>query len=322
MIDMLLALSLTAATVADAEGCADHPAISRYPGMQLAWCETQNFTPFRVPLGPVTGYRTIGTWEDTEGRLTRNFYAYRGEDRTHAEVWKNISDALKEAGFEIVAEGLYPDSNVRGEVGGRSWQDVYFRNNELKAGGAPVATMLAGTATSGGSGAVVASRERADDTLYVVVNVEQHSDRDIGVLIDVMETKPAETGLVVADAEAMGRDIEERGRTVIEGLMFAHDDDALLPGSDPALTEAARLLAAMPDKSFYVVGHTDATGTHAYNMKLSADRAHSVREALVERFGIAPERLIAAGVGPLSPVLTNSSDGGRAKNRRVELVEQ
>lgn len=322
MIELLAAMSLAAATFTDADGCEDHPAISRYPGMELSWCDKENFIPFRVPLGPVTGYRTIGEWEDTEGRLTRNFYAYNGTDRTHSEVWKNISDAVKEAGFEVLAEGFFPESNVKGDVGGRGWQDVYFRTNPWKSNGGPVNTMAAGTSTTGGSGAVVAMKERADDTLYVVINVEQHSASAIGMLVDVMETKAAETGLMVANAEAMGEDIAELGRTVIEGLMFAHDDAALLPESEPALSEAAKLLKAMPDKAFYVVGHTDATGTYAYNMKLSSDRAMSVREALVERFGIAPGRLVAAGVGPLSPVFTNSSEGGRSKNRRVELVEQ
>lgn len=311
----------TALLLADAEGCADHPAVSRYPGMELAWCATQNYIPFRVPLGPVTGYRTIGAWHETEGRLTRNFYVYEGADRTHSEVWRNMSDAIRSGGFEIVAQGLFPETNVKGDVGGRSWQDVYYRENPWQARGA-VNSLLAGTSSSGGSGAVVARKERADDTIHVVVTVEQHSADQIGLLIDVMETKPAETGLVVANAEAMGQDIEEFGRTIITGLMFDHDTSTLLPDSKPALTEAARLLGTMPGKAFYIVGHTDMTGTHAYNMKLSADRAIEVRRTLIEDFGIAPERLEAAGVGPLSPLFTNGSSGGRAKNRRVELVER
>ncbi|MEM9840101.1 MAG: OmpA family protein [Pseudomonadota bacterium] len=322
MIELLAALSLTAATFADAEGCTDHPAITRYPGTELTWCTTENFIPFRVPLGPVTGYKRIGEWEDTEGRLTRNFYQYSGTDRTHSEVWKNMSDAVKEAGFEVLGEGLFPESNVKREIGGRSWQGVYFDTNKWKSGGGPVNTLLGGTSTSGGSGAVVAKKERADDTIYVVINVEQHSAESVGVLVDILESKAAETGLVVANAEAMGKDIEELGRTVIEGLMFAHDEAALLTESEPALEQAAQLLRTLSDNSFYVVGHTDATGTYAYNMKLSSDRAYSVREALVERYGIDSDRLVAAGVGPLSPVFTNSSEGGRSKNRRVELVEQ
>jgi len=316
---MLGALALAAAE--DAEGCADHPAVSRYPGTDLDWCVTENFRPYRVPLGPVTGYRAIGDWEDAEGRLTRNFYLYRGEDRTHAEIYANFRDALGEAGFEILGAGMVPENGRSGEIGGRAWQDVVFRENAWSANGAPVNALLAGTSTSGGSGAVVAKKTRAEDVLYVVFNIEQHASDTVAMLVDVLETKAAETGLVTANAEAMGKDIEELGRTVLSGLFFEHDKAVLKPESTPALEEAAKLLASRPEADFYVVGHTDATGTFAYNMKLSADRAAAVREALVETYGVAPDRLQSAGVGPLSPVFTNASEGGRAQNRRVELVE-
>ncbi|MEM9234187.1 MAG: OmpA family protein [Pseudomonadota bacterium] len=323
MAALTAAFALTSfAGAEDAEGCADHPAVSRYPGTELQWCTVENYMEYRVPLGPVTGYRTIGEWEDTEGRVTRNYYAYNGTDRTHAEVYANFKEALEEGGFDILATGVFPASQVSREIGGKGWQGVVFAENAWSANGAPVNALLAGTSTSGGSGAVVAKKVRADDIIYVVFNVEQHSEDVVAMLIDVVETKPAETGLVVANAEAMGKDIEEKGRTVIEGLMFDHDKATLKAESKPALDEAAKLLEAMADKSFYVVGHTDSTGTFAYNMKLSADRAAAVREALVEQYGISPDRLQSAGVGPLSPVFTNASDGGREKNRRVELVEQ
>ncbi|MFQ5649894.1 MAG: OmpA family protein [bacterium] len=58
----------------------------------------------------------------------------------------------------------------------------------------------------------------------------------------------------------------------------------------------------------------------AYNMKLSADRAHSVVTALVKEHSIAGSRLEAHGVGALAPVASNKDEAGRARNRRVELV--
>ena len=315
----LLATLAAPAQAQDAEGCADHGALSRYPNSVLEWCQTDNYLPYRVPVGPVTGYRYIGEWIDIEGRVTRNFYSLKGGARTHAEVWKNFRDALAAASFEIIAEGLFPDSNVKGDIGGGGWLGVYYRNNAWQSSGA-VNKLVAGTSSSGGTGAVFGRKERADDTIYALVSLEQHSSDEVAALITIVETKPAETGLVVANAEAMGRDIEELGRTVLYGLQFAYDDAALLPESKPALDEIAGFIRASPDARFYVVGHTDAKGTHAYNMKLSADRALSVRAALVQDYGIAPDRLEAAGVGPLVPVFTNATDGGRAKNRRVELV--
>lgn len=309
-----------AETAPDAEGCEDHGALTRYPGSVLEWCKTDNYLPYKIPVGPVTGYRRISDWIETEGRVTKNFYSLKGE-RTHPEVWKNYKDALVAADFEIIAEGMFPASNVKGDVGGGSWLGVYYGANPFGKPGA-VGKLVSGTSSSGGTGVVFGKKERADDTIYVLVSLEQHSREEVAALVAVVETRKAESGFVTANAEAMGKDIEELGRTVIEGLFFDHDKAALKAESKPALDETARLLETMADKSFYVVGHTDATGTFAYNQKLSADRAASVRAALVEDYGVAAERLQAEGVGPLSPVFTNASDGGREKNRRVELVEK
>lgn len=74
--------------------------------------------------------------------------------------------------------------------------------------------------------------------------------------------------------------------------------------------------------NLYVVGHTDNVGTLSSNMDLSKRRADAVVNVLVSKYGIDAKRLYAAGVGPLSPVVANKIEKGRAKNRRVELVKQ
>lgn len=317
---LLMCLSPTVVVAQDADGCEDHGAITRYPGSVLEWCKIENYMPYKIPVGPVTGYRTIGEWIETEGRVTRNFYSLTGGERTHNEVWKNYKEALETAGFEIIASGLFPDRNVKGDVGGGSWQGIYYGANPWSAGA--VGKLVKGTSTSGGTAAVFGKKERADDTIYVLVSLEQHSSDEVATIIDVVETKKAETGLVAANAEAMGKDIEELGRTVLDGLFFDHDKATLTAASAPALAEISKLLTTLGEKSFYIVGHTDATGAFAYNMKLSADRAEAVRMALINDHGVASDRLQAAGVGPLSPVFTNVSEGGREQNRRVELVEK
>jgi len=169
---------------------------------------------------------------------------------------------------------------------------------------------------------VFARRQRAEDTLYALVSLEQHDVDTVAILVDVVETKKVESGKVVADAEAIGRDIEDQGRVVLEGLYFDHDRDTLTAESQPALAEIVEFLEGVPDEAFYIVGHTDNVGTFAYNLDLSRRRAESVRRSLVDEYGIAPERLQAHGSGPTSPVRSNAADSGRAANRRVELVEQ
>lgn len=141
-------------------------------------------------------------------------------------------------------------------------------------------------------------------------------------MIDVVEVEDVETGLVVVNAEAIGNAIDEYGRIVLDGLYFDHNQATLKATSTQALTQIAAFLSARSSMNFYVVGHTDAVGTYAYNTTLSDRRADAVVRALTRDYGIAKNRLEGIGIGPLSPVFSNSSDGGRSKNRRVELVER
>jgi outer membrane protein OmpA-like peptidoglycan-associated protein len=182
--------------------------------------------------------------------------------------------------------------------------------------------MAAGTSSAGGAGSFVAYRDRAAGPVYVVVTVEQHAEDYVGTLIDIVEVDRAETGLVSVDAEAIGRDLTEKGRVVLDGILFDFDSATLQPASAEALAAIAEYLGANPGQDFYVVGHTDATGSFDYNRDLSAARAQAVVDALARDYGIDAGRLAAHGVGPLVPVFSNVSDAGRDRNRRVELVER
>lgn len=317
---LIVSFLATSVMAQDIDGIVEHPMIERYPGQVIAWQHIENYQPYKVAVGPVAGYRTIADWIETEGRVTRTFYKLEGEDRTFSEIYKNYLDALQAEDFEILGEGLSTDR--RGSaIGSRQWMEVTFRANPATKPGA-VGTMFSGTSSSGGAGAIVATKERAAGTAYVVIYVEQHSKSYVGALIDIVEVEAAETGLVVVDAEAMGSDIDEYGRVVLDGIVFDFDKATLKPESKAALDAIAEYLTDNAEKRFYVVGHTDSKGTFAYNSKLSADRARTVADALKQDYGIASDRLEPHGVGPLVPVFSNGSDAGRDKNRRVELVER
>lgn len=126
---------------------------------------------------------------------------------------------------------------------------------------------------------------------------------------------------VTLDANAMAHDLGETGRVAIYGILFDTGKSELKPESGPALIEIAKLLKESPALKVYVVGHTDMVADLATNVKLSQARAQSVVNALVSQHGIAGARLIAYGDGPYAPVASNKTEEGRAKNRRVELVE-
>ena len=304
----------------DIDGGIEHPMIERYPDQVIAWQHIENYQPYRVATGPITGYRAIGDWIETEGRVTRTFYKLEGENRSYSEVYKNYLDALRVENFDILGEGFSADRRG-GAIGSRQWMEVTFRANPATKPGA-VGTMFSGTSSSGGAGAIVASKERAEGTVYVIIYVEQHSRTYVGTLIDIVEVETAETGLVVVDAEAMGSDIDEYGRVVLDGIVFEFNKATLKPESKAALDAIAEYLQGNLEKQFYVVGHTDAKGSFAYNRKLSTDRAQAVVDALRQTYSIAADRLEPHGVGPLTPVFSNGTDVGRDNNRRVELVEK
>ncbi|MGB8260669.1 MAG: OmpA family protein [Terracidiphilus sp.] len=126
---------------------------------------------------------------------------------------------------------------------------------------------------------------------------------------------------VTMDAAAMAQGLNDAGEVAIYGIYFDTAKSDLKPESDPALGEIAKLLKEHPALRVYIVGHTDMVGDAAANVKLSQVRAQAVVTALTTRLGVAPTRLIAYGAGPYAPVATNKTEDGRAKNRRVELVE-
>jgi OOP family OmpA-OmpF porin len=126
---------------------------------------------------------------------------------------------------------------------------------------------------------------------------------------------------VVADAKSLMTDIQTKGSASVYGIYFDFDKADIKPESDAAMKEIAKLLHENKDLKLYVVGHTDNVGEIDYNLKLSRARADAVVRELVTKYGISPDSLKAYGVGPLAPVASNRTDEGRAKNRRVELVE-
>lgn len=321
-VTLVLLLALGAADAQDIPGSQDHPVITRYPGSAILWYSIENYRPYRVPTGPVTGYRQVEEGIDTEGRVTRIYYALDGGERGYDEVYRNYRDALVAGGFEVLAEGLVSDGARGTGVGSRQWREVLFLSNPWNDSSGAVNEMARGSSTSGGGGAVVARMERADSSIYVVAAVYQFRDDRVSTLVDVIEVAQAETGLIVADAEAIGNGIVENGRAVLDGILFDFDKATLRAESAQALEQIAAFLKAEPGKRFYVVGHTDTEGTFAYNRQLSFDRARAVVDALVKRHGIENERLEPHGVGSLVPVFSNSSDAGRERNRRVELVER
>jgi len=104
-----------------------------------------------------------------------------------------------------------------------------------------------------------------------------------------------------------------------ERVEFQTDSAVLLPTSTPILDEVVKVMSEHPElEHVRVGGHTDSTSTPEHNMKLSEQRAASVKQYLIDH-GIAADRLVSKGYGQTRPIADNATEEGRAQNRRVEI---
>ncbi len=105
---------------------------------------------------------------------------------------------------------------------------------------------------------------------------------------------------------------------ILTGVNFQFNKSSLLPEAYPILDHAVSVLKENPDLKVEIGGHTDNIGAEKFNQKLSLARAETVRDYLVSK-GINKNRLTVIGFGESNPISDNSTETGRAKNRRVEF---
>jgi len=161
------------------------------------------------------------------------------------------------------------------------------------------------TARKGGQWVAVEASELTGDSQYVFTSV-------------VAEEMKQE---MTSDAKAWADEINQTGHAAVYGIEFDTGKATVRPESEKVLAQVATLLKSQPDWKMKIEGHTDSTGTNTGNQTLSQQRAAAVVAWLVKG-GIAPSRLTAVGMGDTKPIADNSTDAGRARNRRVELVKQ
>jgi len=112
--------------------------------------------------------------------------------------------------------------------------------------------------------------------------------------------------------------IEKGAKLTLDGIVFKSGSSIIDPVSAPTLTRAAAAIAKAPSAVIEIAGFTDNTGKEPINKKLSQKRADAVKAYLV-KLKVAAKQLVAKGYGSAQPVSDNSTDAGRAQNRRIEF---
>ena len=296
-----LLATMTSAVAADIAGSADYPGIGRYAGSEIVQYEVEDYGQTVFASGLVQKEADAeSTALGVEGKITRIRYRVP-EGVSTLEVFRNFEVRARDSNYDIVFSG-----------GPEEIRDYAFKYQH------PV-EILGESGIGNGIHYFLASKEVEGATDHLSVLVAPHGGGQ-GVIVGLIaaESEPMATQMV--DAEQMALSLEETGRVALYGIYFDHDSATLKAESKPTLDEIARLMNANPEYNVIVVGHTDNAGAFDYNMSLSKRRAQAVMEALIESYGIAAARLTSDGVGYLAPAATNTSDAGRALNRRVELV--
>ena len=103
----------------------------------------------------------------------------------------------------------------------------------------------------------------------------------------------------------------------VYGVNFVFDKATLRPESEPVLKQVLALFTTIPGFAAEVAGHTNNIGTAAYNVRLSDACAATLRTWLIQH-GVAASRVSSRGYGDTQPLVPNTSDENRFKNRRVE----
>jgi OmpA-OmpF porin, OOP family len=150
--------------------------------------------------------------------------------------------------------------------------------------------------------------------VWVTVEAASH----FYTLTEVTATAPDFDSIV--DAPSMLEALEKNGKAPLYGITFLPGRADIAPESVIALGEVAALMRDNPEMRLRVEGHTDSTGAKAANQILSVKRAQAVVDNLVNR-GLKRTRFEVAGMGDTDPVADNSTEAGRTRNRRIQLVK-
>ncbi len=236
-----------------------------------------------------------------EGKVFHDTFALQNGDRTYSEreFQKNYENVITALGGKQTNTSQYTDAMIAA-AGGR---DKIEKN---------------------AYGAAVVPEYPHDSYLIRTADKEYWIEISTGHIplhgfVVVLERQAMAQSVGLLDAAAMKKAIDANGHVALY-INFDIDKATLRPDAQPVIGEINKMLAGEPPLRLSIQGHTDNTGTAAHNKELSAARARSVLGALVG-LGIDPSRLESKGLGQDQPIASNGTEDGRARNRRVELVE-
>ena len=329
---------------ADLKGAKDVPYVGRYEGSKIVAYKHSSFDRFILPLAPLEAIRDKrDTHNNTlfvpkksktlEGEHTRLVYILP-TDRTPLEVLRNYEEEIQSKKgnifFKCEKNECGGDAQRASSGGGGDMSLSMFMQNEETVNSY-------NEAFSNGSCALLS---RINDQHYLSATLPEENvflsiltytisddsfckafNHKTVAVVDVLKIKKREQKMVVLKASQMHKAINKNGKIALYGIYFDSNKALIKKASKPTLDEIAKMLKENKTLKILIVGHTDNDGKFTYNQKLSEKRAKAVVHALHQEYAISLKRLHGVGVSYACPAASNHTEEGKAKNRRVVLVE-
>jgi OOP family OmpA-OmpF porin len=271
---------------------------------------------YDLPTGPFAG-GTLPT-RTVEGAVLQRALQLDAPDQTTLALLAPLRDQVIAAGFEVLldceargcggfdfryATDVLPEPDMHVDLGD-------FRFLSAIRGEEAISLLVSRSALSGYVQITRVTAEPGDGTLPA-------GSSPPGDLAAGSDPEPPDAPQPLS---GIGAALDQAGHAVLADLDFPTGAATLSMGDYPSLAAVAAWLAANPEGTIALVGHTDASGSLAANIAVSERRAEAVAQALVENYDVDRDRVTAKGVGFLAPLATNQTEEGRQKNRRVEVV--
>lgn len=171
-----------------------------------------------------------------------------------------------------------------------------------------------GTALGAGVGALVGGEKGA----LIGAGIGALGGAGIGGYMD-MQSKELREQLVGTGVQVQNLPDGQIRLIMPSNVTFATDSAVFQPSFNPVLDSVAKILAKYDNTAVSIVGYTDNTGKAEYNNQLSLQRAQAVANYLALR-EVSQNRMSVSGMGMLNPIAPNTTEAGRAQNRRVEIT--
>ncbi|MCJ7932511.1 MAG: OmpA family protein [Chryseobacterium sp.] len=242
-----------------------------------------------------------GVMTPIEGKVWKTYVV---NEKSNKEDWsltyflKSYDDAITKLGGVKIFEGkvsqqeldrIQPEAKYFGEEG-----SIDYWNEPVK---------------------VYVIRRTNGDDIYIQVSGNTATGE-----IQIVQKSPFKQTISIIKSDEIKKALDATGKAVLH-INFDTDKASLKPDGKTAVDEITKVLKNDSHLKLAINGYTDNSGNDAYNLQLSKDRATAVLNAITTS-GIDQSRLSAEGFGSKNPIADNSSEEGKAQNRRVELVKK